>query len=447
MLVFGALLLLLSPPAPLHDAPEPAPVEQRSADQLDPASAEVLPLPAAPPSDPTPAWVEPPPPELIQSEPPDPFVEPPVRPRRTQRCLPEVDPCVHTMSARLLLAGLGAISTAAAVVLVFQAGDRGQIGDPAMAIAGAGVIAMGGASIGGIVGVLGRDGPTLPDRITPATVALSLALGGSDHTDESVPYGLSGSIAPTWSFPRDRGRLRLIGSVGGNLGNQLERDPRPQTQDPDGSFATALERHGWRFDLGLDLAVRLPYPLAQRRPGWLGQLELRYKPLVLFAHDSLTLGEEPRISQRLALIPLNFGVRWHISPRQRFTFYMSPRWDLNGYGEPGNVPLGRFTPAPIYAESWFDLDIPLRKLASAGRPAVIGQYTVGYVHSRFYGEGMNFGSVVGFLGQVATQFAVRVRPLGSPVAYQFELGARVGGGLNPYARVGLVLPNFGGPRQ
>jgi hypothetical protein len=442
MIMASALLLLfVGPPAAVDEGPVPAPIEQAA-----PVPAETLSLPPVAPApeqqQAAPVQLEPPPPELIE---PETFVEPPIRPRRTQRCLPEVDPCMRTMSSRLLLASLGLISAGASVVLVFQAGDRGQIGDPAMAIAGGGVIAVGAATIGGIASVFGGDGPALPDRITPPTFGLSLALGGSSVTDESAPYGLAGTFAPTWSFPRDRGRLRLIGSVGGDLGTQLERDPRPQTSNDDGTFAAGLESKGWQFDLGLDLAVRLP-PLAHR-PARLGQLELRYKPIFLFDRDALTLGDEPRVSQRVALTPLNVGVRWHISPRQRFTFYLGPRWDLNGYGEPGNVAPGKPTAAPIYSESWFDIDLPIRKFASARRPAVVGQYTVGYVHSRFRGQGMNFGSVVGFLGQVVMQFAIRVRPLGSPVAYQFELGARVGGGINPFVRVGIVLPNFGANKR
>jgi hypothetical protein len=89
----------------------------------------------------------------------------------------------------------------------------------------------------------------------------------------------------------------------------------------------------------------------------------------------------------------------------------------------------------------------MRKLASARRPGVVGQFTLGYIHSRFTAEGMNLGSIVGFLGHMVAQFAVRVRPLGSPFAYQFELGARIGGGLNPFVRVGIVLPDLGSTKR
>jgi hypothetical protein len=349
---------------------------------------------------------------------------------------------VRTTSSRLLLAGLGAISSGTSVALIFSAGDRNRLGDPAMAMAGGGLVALGAAVLGGAVSLLGGDGPALPDRITPPTFGLALGLGGSDVSDEALPYRLTGSFAPTWTFPHDRGRLRLRGNFGADLGPQLERDPRPQTTNPDGTFSVALEGKRWNFDLGLDLALRLPYPLAQRRPAWLGQLEFRFKPLVFFARDTLTLGDQRRVSERVALTPLNLGLRWHISPRQRFTFYMGPRWDLNSYGEPGEVVRSKPELGPIYSESWFDLDVPVQKPARAKRAAVVGQLTLGYVHSRFASQGLNTGSIVGFLGHMVTQFSIRVRPRASLVAYQFDLGARIGGGINPYLRVGIVLPDI-----
>ncbi len=388
---------------------------------------------------------EPPAPALVEPAPPE------LPPRRIHRCLVGVEPCFRTTSIRLLLGSTGTLASATAVALIFGLGDRNRLGDPAVAIAGAGLIAVGGALIGGAAALLRGDGPALPDRITPATLAVGLGLGGSSVTDERVPYGLTGSIAPTWQFPRDRGRLRLLGSVGGELGDRLERDPRPQTQVADngagGTFATALESSRLWVRGGLDLALRLPYPIGRRSP-WLGQFELRYKPLVFFARDELLLsdGESERVSERIALTPLNLGFRWIVSPRQRFTVYLGPRWDLIGYGEPGAVEIGAPALAPIYAESWFDLDVPLQKPRLGRRANAVGQLTLGYVHSRFGAEGIDVGSIVGFVGHMVTQFSLRVRPRESPVAYQFDLGARIGDGLNPFLRVGVVLPDLGSKR-
>jgi hypothetical protein len=401
--------------------------------------AVLLVLSFAGPPEPEPAsGPEPPPPELIDvSEPPSP-------PRkRVRRCLPGVDPCVYTTSTRMVLGGLGGLATSSSMSLALLVGDRWRIGDPALPLAAAGIVAMGAAMLGGVAAMFGGDGPTLPDRITPATVALTVGFFGTTVSDERAPPSLTVNIAPTYQFPNDRGRLRLLGSIGGRLGAQLERDPRPQTTDPDGSFTRALELRAMRFDLGLDLAVRLPYPLI-RRSAFLGQLELRYKPMFWSATDTLMLGDVERINQRVMLTPLNLGVRWHLLPRQRFTFYMGPRWDLNGYGEPGSVALGKPVLGPIYSESWFDLDIPISSPARERRASTVGQLTLGYVHARLFGNGLDFGPVVGFFGQVRTSFTLRVRPRGSVVAYQFELGAQIGTGVNPYLRVGVALPDIGG---
>lgn len=387
--------------------------------------------------------IDPPAPERIESiDPPAPArTEAPTK--RVRRCLPEVDPCVYTTSTRLLIGALGVLTSGTSLSLALLVGDRWRIGDPAMPLAAAGMVAMSAAVLGGMTALLGGDGPTLPDRITPATVALTLGFVGTTVSDERSPASLTVSIAPTYQLPNDRGRLRLLASVGSRLGAQLERDPRPQTTEPDGSFSQALALRSLRFDVGLDLAVRLPYPLI-RRSAWLGQLELRYKPMLWFASDTLTLGSVERLNQRVMITPLNVGVRWHLSPRQRFTFYMGPRWDLHGYGEPGSLAPGKPVLGPIYSESWFDLDIPISSLARTPRASTVGQLTLGYVHARTFGNGLDFGPVVGFFGQVRTAFTVRVRPRGSVVGYQFEAGAQIGGGVNPYVRVGVALPDIGG---
>jgi hypothetical protein len=346
----------------------------------------------------------------------------------------------------MLIGGLGGLTTATSLSLALLVGDRWRIGDPAMPLAAAGIVAMSAAMVGGIAALLGGDGPTLPDRITPATVALTLGFVGTSVTDERAPASLIANFAPTYQLPKDRGRIRLLGNVGGRLGGQLERDPRPQTSERDGSFATALEARSLRFDVGLDVAVRLPYPLL-RRSAALGQLELRYKPNVWYFSDTLLLGESERVSQRVMLTPLNFGFRWHLSPRQRFTFYMGPRWDMLGYGEPGKLGRGKPVLGPLYSESWYDLDIPMMPgKPEARRAGVVGQLTLGYTHARTLGNGLDFGPVVGFFGQVRTQFALRVRPIGSVVAYQFELGAHIGTAVMPYLRFGVVLPDIGGSR-
>lgn len=384
-------------------------------------------------SETTPSPSEPPPPELI---------EPPKQQKRVHRCLDGAQPCVRTTSTRLMLGSFGGLTVATSLALALGVGDRWRIGDPALPLAAGGLVALGGALLGGAAALLGGDGATLPDRITPATVALTLGFSGTSVRDEQAPMTLIANFAPTYQLPNDRGRIRLLGNVGGKLGEQLERDVRPQTTERDGSFTPALTARSVRFDVGLDVAVKLPYPLLRHRPAGLGQLELRYKPNFWYWTDALVLGGAERISQRVMLTPLNFGFRWHISPRQRFTVYLGPRWDMHGYGAPGRLAPGKPVLGPIYSESWFDLDIPIAP--AARRAGVLGQVTLGYVHARTWGNGLDFGPVVGFFGQVHAQFALRVRPKHSVVAYQFELGARIGASVTPYLRMGVVLPNIGG---
>ncbi len=361
---------------------------------------------------------------------------------RSFGCLPGPRPCYRTTAARLALFAGSVIVTSTSLALYFTLSDRSRIGDPALQLAGAGIVALTGVIVGGAVALLSGDGPTLPDRITPATLAVSFWPGGTRVRGEAIPVGLTASFAPTLTFPNQLGRLRLLGSFGGDLGNHVAADPRPPLAADSDAFPVAMVSRGWSFQLGLDLALRRPYPLL-RQQGWRGQLEFRYKPLVWFARDQLLLGDQPRVSERIAMMPLNFGLRWHISPRQRFTTYLGPRWDFVGYGTRGAVGHARPDIGPFYSESWFDIDIPMSKPATAERARVVGQLTVGYVHSRFEGHGFDNGAVVGFLGYMVGQFSIRVRPLGSTIAYQFELGSRFGQGVHPYFRFGIVLPSIG----
>src|SRR5690606_2603215 len=101
MLAAVLLVLLSGPPEPVEAEP----------------TTEVESTPAVPP------------PTLVPEQPSE-------RPRRIRRCLPEVEPCYRTTSARLLLASSGVIAAAAAVAIIFEVGDRWRVGDPSVAIVG-----------------------------------------------------------------------------------------------------------------------------------------------------------------------------------------------------------------------------------------------------------------------------------------------------------------------
>src|SRR5262249_50823681 len=162
--------------------------------------------------------------------------------------------------------------------------------------------------------------------------------------------------------------------------------------------------------------VALPYPVLRRGSAHLGAAELRFRPEFQYRRDWLRYGDaEMHIVERTMLLPLNVGVRWHLGPRQRFTFYMGPRFDIVSYSAPGGRSLARGKPeiGPLYAEAWYDIDIPLtsrpRRDHKMRKVTVNSQLTVGYIHSRFDGRGFNFGPVIGFLGPIVAEYAIRVR--------------------------------------
>jgi hypothetical protein len=201
--------------------------------------------------------------------------------------------------------------------------------------------------------------------------------------------------------------------------------------------------------LGLDLAVGLPYP-AIRRSAHLGRAELRWRPEVQWRREWIDLGDSgTRSVERTMLLPLLVGARWHTSPRQRFTFYVGPRFDIVSYSALDGRAIDRGRPnlGPLYAEAWYDIDIGLterpRRDGRPRRALATSMLTVGYVHSRFTGRGFNFGPVIGFLGPIVAEYTVRVRPRGAKTAIQLGAATMIGNGVSVTGTVGAVLPDLG----
>ena len=359
--------------------------------------------------------------------------------------------CARPGPARALLLSLGAIAGAGAAGILFALGDRLANGDPATLLVGGGALAGAGAVVGILAGRLLGDGPALEDRVRRESVGLGLSGGGTRVLGESSPPLLSARFGPTWWFDQ-RSRVRLIGEISGLLGAERHVDPRPQLADAaaagNGSQPSAFSRRRMGFALGLDLAVSLPYPVA-RRSARLGRAELRYRPEVQFRREWLGLGDSGmRIVEHTMVLPLLVGARWHVSPRQRFTFYVGPRFDIVSYSALDGRRLSRGKPivAPLYGEAWYDIDVALtehpRKAGGERRAKTTGMLSLGYVHSRFGGRGFNFGPVIGFLGPIHAEWTVRVRPRGAKVAAQFGTGVVIGNGFAVNATVGAVLPDL-----
>jgi hypothetical protein len=147
---------------------------------------------------------------------------------------------------------------------------------------------------------------------------------------------------------------------------------------------------------------------------------------------------------------LTAGARWQLSPRQRFTIYLGPRFDFIAYSDPGTRRLHRGGAlfGPVYGEAWYDVDFPMtlgpRRDGAPRRATVNSQLNLGYVHSRFDGRGFNFGPVIGFLGPLHLRWATRVRPAGWKVALQAGAGVAIGNGFLAGVSFGVALPDLGG---
>jgi hypothetical protein len=350
-----------------------------------------------------------------------------------------------------VLLSLGVLAGATSAAILFALGDRLSQSDPGTIMLGGGALAGAGAILGMIAGRVFGDRPGLPDRVRRETLALEYRSAGTRVLDERRPGSLGLRFGPAYAF-RGGGVVRLFGDVGGWLGTAKDTDPRPQfDESASGSGGTrpvTLRENRFALNVGLDLVVPLPYPVLRRGSAHLGVAELRFRPEFQYRREWLRYGEnDRRVVERTMLLPLNVGVRWHLGPRQRFTFYVGPRFDIVSYTDPGGRSLARGKPviAPLYAEAWYDIDIPLtarpRRDHRPRNAVVNSQLTFGYVHSRFDGRGFNFGPVIGFLGPIVTEYAIRVRPRGAMAAMQAGLGMVIGNGVTFTGRVGVVLPD------
>lgn len=373
-------------------------------------------------------------------------------------CVNGAAPCVRSRPARALLLSLGMAGGALAAGLLFGLGDRLAPGDPATLLVGLSGLAGAGALAGMLAGRLGPDGPAAPDRLRPPTLSLAHAYSGPQILDETRPHSLTLRIAPNLFLPHGHGRARLFGHVGGWLNPARDVDPRPQLTEAlpeqQGTAPRVLEQRHVSIGVGIDLAVNLPYPvLAPRRSAQLGAAELRYRPEVQIRRDRFAPDTpESTVLERTMLLPLTAGVRWHLSPRQRFTVYFGPRFDFVAFSDPasagGSDRLHRGGPQRglLYGEAWYDIDVPLtarpRRDDRVRSLHATGQLTLGYVHSGFDGQGFDFGPVVGFLGPLHLAWSTRLRPVGSPVAAQLGAFARIGSGTTLGLELGVVAPDL-----
>lgn len=356
------------------------------------------------------------------------------------QCAPQTDPCARPRPARWILGLTGLAGAIAGAAYLLVIGDRVGAGDPGALIGGAGSVAFVGALLGGLYGLVGGDRAGGPDRLRPATLDMSYSTGGAPVLDERHPGVAALRFAPNYYLPRGGGRIRLFGHFGGTLGREREVDPQPKYDQPIpgqvGPQPVVLDERRLQFGVGADLAVYLPYP-ALRRSAHLGPAELRWRPELQLRRHII---DGDRLVERMMLMPLTIGARWSLSPRQRFTFYMGPRFDTLAVSDGGPLARGGFNIASLHGEAWYDYDLPALELR---RARVSSQLTIGYLHSRFDGRGLSVAGIRGFLGPAWGGLAVRVRPSGSRTAFQGGVGLWVGDGVTGVINLGVVLPDLG----
>ncbi len=441
---------------PAEEAPaEDAPPDDAPADDQPDAPAADAPAEPAPP--PAPAPAEPAPPAApVPPEPPAVDLSLPRRscPQLTRCCVPGTEPCYHPGLARALLAA-GAGAGFLTGYLGFEAGgDSLGTGDPYAQLVGTGIIGLAGAGIGTILGLLSPRGEVaVEDRPGRPTFRLKISPGGSSTLDEITPYGVSVSLDPTITIGDV---FQIQPSIGGSfsLGDSADVDPRPQRQafrqDQDSLFPITLTRGRIKVAAGAELAWKLPYPLPRiPKPAYAGAFELRYRPTVevrrVTRHRSTT---REQITEHVALYPAMLGFRWHLSPRQRFTFFASPRIDWIAFSDPGSSTLRRGPPVlgGFYAEAWYQVDVPLTPLATT-KTSVSGRFNLGYVHSKLDGEAFDLGMIIGFFGPVNVSWDFRIRRRDSPVAIQIVAGIWLTEGGGPYLEIALVTPDIAAPAK
>jgi hypothetical protein len=363
-------------------------------------------------------------------------------------CVEGEEECTHPAAARALLAGVSAAHFGAGLVM-FAAGDGANKGDPLGGLVGIGIIGAAGSLLGLVAGLLAPRGETtVPDRPSRPTLRLSLTPGGSSTIGERSPYGLAIRLDPTFVLGPE---VRLQPHVGLSieLGHREWVDPRPQLASSGGSgLPVALTSHRARISLGLEFALALPYPHKMPRPLYTGPVELRWKPWFELRRRVLQPGTDARQLVGHTALYASFGMRWHVSPRQRFTVYVGPRFDRLTYSDPGSLKpkLGPGAFGSLYAEARWQLDIPFTPLARRAT-SVTGRLNIGYVHSNLDGRGIDLGPIVGFFGPVEVSFDLRIRKVGAPVALQVTAGYRIAAGGGPMLELGLVTPSIGGARR
>lgn len=330
---------------------------------------------------------------------------------------PAPDPQAEAAARRKVLRRVGAAGMGVGAIWYLALGDTLGSGDQASLLAGAGMIAAGGAIVGGGVSLLEDPGIPMDDPAVSPAAALRMTLGGTSTLGEQQPYGLGLHAAPRVPLG-ERGTLVLGASLRTDLGSSVDVDPRVH-----GDFEPVLGTRsmGWSAE---------PEWRMDASEAW----QVRVRPIVrqeLLAIEYLADGSS-RSLRRGSLIGA-VGFQWTLSPRQAFAFYAGPRWDRLAWTDGADVDADNRL-GPLYGEARYDLHIDHEPLDRANLE-LSGRVRLAYVHDNFDGAGLNMGAIVGFFGPVIVRYDLMARPANA----SWALNTGIVGTLADGGGVGLQL--------
>lgn len=339
-------------------------------------------------------------------------VDPPIL-----RCAEGYQPCVRPHPARIGLAAAGAGAVAAGAALIYALGDRARVGDPSYLLFAGGLMTSLGALTGTLFSIPGREGPVIGQRARPL-FTFGLEPAGTAGPSDTVPPILVLRAEPRLQLDRAGTTLGLDLALGVQTARETRWDHRwslPLASLADTRMPSSKET---RIDLSPRLAVPLPYPLvAGPKAALTGRVELLWAPAIrLRRHDLLDPDGASRVLERTALMPLNLGIRWHLSPRQHFELVVGPRWDLQRLNAGDEeLALGRGQANNFYGQVWYVVDIPFAP-PGPGALVLAGRLELGYEQWKGDGRSLNMGTVVGYLGPIHLRWTLRLRTPSSPLA-------------------------------
>ncbi len=315
----------------------------------------------------------------------------------------------------------GGSGVALASVWWLVLGDSWNAGDVSTILGGLGLVAAGGAVLGGSIASVYMDESELAWEAGTPTLSLTPTIGGSSTVGEDSPYGLALSASPRLRLS-DGAEFVLAGTVHGDLGWSRELDPRPQ-----GEFETALQDRHWGLDLEPEFRAWVS-PTVQVRVR--SQLWVRYDHYI-YGGD---LGENQL--RRAAISPVMAGLSWAVSKRQRFWFLVGPRFDHLSWRAPDDAAWSSadLMLGPFAAEGAYEVHLPQSDWIP-GRWEFHRRLRFRYVHSRFDGDGLNSGAMIGFFGPLELRYDLRARKPEMSWALQGALTVT----LSEHGGVGLSL--------